>query len=392
MTRLLTVSDGLHIPPAALKETDLPAEWWLTSLNGGYLLLPRVPDLRKLYVEPTTRCNLRCKTCIRNVWQDPEAHMETALFAKLMDQVGGFSHLKQLVLGGLGEPLVHPDILEMIRLARRQDLAVTLSTNGLRLDAAMARELVDLGVERIVLSLDGATAEAFAGVRGAPIEQVVAHARALQEVKTQRDRLHPVLSVEFVALRHTVGELGALRDLVASLGADRLLVSHVLVYTDEMRDQVLYGYAPRLPLEGGGWPVRLGSWVTWGTVQLPRMHWGAERRCRFVQDHALVVGWDGGVAPCYALAHSYSYVAIDGRRKKVQRYTFGDIAQQPLVDIWTSRDYCLFRRHVESFDFPSCPDCDLRASCDLRAENEACWGWSPSCADCLWAQDIIRCP
>ena len=33
--------------------------------------------------------------------------------------------------------------------------------------------------------------------------------------------------------------------------------------------------------------------------------------------------------------------------------------------------------------FPSCPDCDLRDTCDLRKLNEGCWGWNPSCADCL---------
>jgi len=41
--------------------------------------------------------------------------------------------------------------------------------------------------------------------------------------------------------------------------------------------------------------------------------------------------------------------------------------------------------------FPSCVDCELRNTCDSSAANKACWGLNPSCADCLWAQDIIRC-
>ena len=76
----------------------------------------------------------------------------------------------------------------------------------------------------------------------------------------------------------------------------------------------------------------------------------------------------------------------------LQRFGLGNIAQQPLPDIWTSETYCRFRNEVRDFHFPSCPDCDLRDSCDLRAHNQACWGWNPSCADCLWAQDIVRCP
>jgi radical SAM protein with 4Fe4S-binding SPASM domain len=186
--------------------------------------------------------------------------------------------------------------------------------------------------------------------------------------------------------------LADLTGLASWLGAGRVLVSNVLAYTDEMRDEILYGYEPRPPLDAGGWPVRLGAWVMWGTLELPRMHWGAEQRCRFVNDRGAVVGWDGEVVPCYALAHSYTYFAVDGRQKRVSRYELGNVTRQPLLEIWTSEEYCRFRNEVRDFHFPSCPDCDLRETCDLRERNEGCWGWNPSCADCLWAQDIVRCP
>jgi MoaA/NifB/PqqE/SkfB family radical SAM enzyme len=122
------------------------------------------------------------------------------------------------------------------------------------------------------------------------------------------------------------------------------------------------------------------------------MHWGAERRCRFIKDRAAVVGWDGGVAPCYALSHNYRYFTIDGRHKKVDRYLLGNVHEQYLLDIWCSEEYVCFRSEVQAFHFPSCPDCDLRETCDLREKNLGCWGWNPSCADCLWAQNIVLCP
>jgi Fe-coproporphyrin III synthase len=70
----------------------------------------------------------------------------------------------------------------------------------------------------------------------------------------------------------------------------------------------------------------------------------------------------------------------------------GDGSQQDLAEIWMSEDFVRFRAEVNGYRFPSCPDCDLRATCDLRERNEGCWGWNPSCADCLWSQDIVRCP
>jgi MoaA/NifB/PqqE/SkfB family radical SAM enzyme len=76
----------------------------------------------------------------------------------------------------------------------------------------------------------------------------------------------------------------------------------------------------------------------------------------------------------------------------VSRYVLGNANERSLADIWMAEDYVRFRGEVHGFHFSSCPNCDLRESCDLRERNEGCWGWNPSCADCLWAQDIVRCP
>jgi tungsten cofactor oxidoreducase radical SAM maturase len=367
-------------------------ECWVNTRDGAIILLPRLPDLTKLYVEPTTSCNLECRTCIRNTWDTRTTQMEMDVFRSLMEQTKELPALKRIVLSGLGEPFTHRDVLEMARLIRERDLAVTIGSNGLLLDKEKAEEVVRLGVDRIVISLDGVTPEAYGDVRGARISQVLDNIHGLNEAKRELGSLTPALGIEFVALKRNIDELAQLSGLASRLGASRVLVSNVLAYTDEMRHEILYGYAPRPPFNAGSWPVKADAWVMWGILDLPRMHWGAEQRCRFVKDRAAVVTADGSVAPCYALSHNYTYLTIDGRRKRVSRYSLGDINRQSLLEIWRSEDYCRFRREVQDFHFPSCPDCDLRDSCDFREKNEACWGWNPSCADCLWAQDIIRCP
>ncbi len=395
MPKVVVARDGsFSWPEGNQRRNRLPAgtECWLDGRDGALILLPRLPDLRKLYVEPTTLCNLYCRTCIRNVWQDPEAHMAMATFDRLMEQVASFPKLQRVVFSGLGEPLMHPHILDMVRMVRERGLAVTLGTNGLLLDRAMSRELVKLGVDRLVISLDGVRPETYAAVRGTLPSGVLDNIRSLNEAKKELNSLAPALGIEFVALQSNITELAHLTGLASRLGAARVLVSNVLAYTNEMRDQILYGYEPQPPFSAGSWPIQADAWVLLGVLDLPRMHWGAEPRCRFVHDRAAVVGWDGSVVPCYALSHNYSYLTIDGRRKRVTRYTLGNIAERSLLEIWTSEDYCRFRNEVRDFNFPSCPDCDLRETCDLREQNEGCWGWNPSCADCLWAQDIIRCP
>jgi tungsten cofactor oxidoreducase radical SAM maturase len=367
-------------------------EYWLNERNGELILHPRLPNVHKLYLEPTTACNLECITCIRNTWADPNQHMSMQTFQRVMDSLEGLPELKRVVFTSFGEPFTQPRILDMIEAVRKRDLAVTVGTNGLLLSPRVCSELVKLGVDRVVISIDGGKPETYAGVRGAMLAQVIEHMRGLNEAKRQHRSLYPHIGIEFVAMRSNIAELDDLVRMATELNVSRLLVSNVLPYTEELREEVLYGYQPVPPFKASGWALKLDAWVSWATQELPRMHWGAERRCKFVQDDAMVVGWDGGVAPCYALSHNYSYFTMDGCKKRVERYVLGNVNAHSLAEIWQSEDYVLFRSEVKAYHFPSCPDCDLRETCDLRRENQGCWGWSPSCADCLWAQGIIRCP
>ena len=367
-------------------------DYWLDERNGELILHPCLPDVRKLYIEPTTACNLRCHTCVRNIWDDPIAHMSMATFHNLEESLKGLPNLQRVVFTGFGEPLTHPRLLDMVEAVRKYDLAVTVGSNALLLTPKIARELIKLGVDRVMVSIDGGKPETFANVRGAMLAQVIDHIRGLNEAKHQLHSLFPAVGIEFVALRCNVDELSDLVKLAAQLEVSRLLVSNVLPYTDDMREERLYSYSPVPPFKTTGWALRAGAWVMWATEELPHMHWGAERRCRFVGDHAVVVGWDGGVTPCYALSHNYSYYAIDDRKKQVSRYILGNVNRQSVAQIWMSEEYVRFRSDVKAYHFPSCPDCDLRESCDLREQNKGCWGWNPSCADCLWAQNIVQCP
>jgi len=390
----MTNGRGLVLPEDFLQRRHLPRELdcWLDERDGELILHPCLPDLRKLYVEPTTACNLKCRICIRNTWEDPIAHMSMQTYQLIVDSLVDLPDLKRVVFTSFGEPFTHPRLLDMIEAVRKRDLAVTVGTNGLLLDTKIAAELVKLGVERVMVSIDGGKPDTYAAVRGAMLSQVVEHIRGLNEAKRALRSLYPAVGIEFVALRSNVAELDVLAKMAAELNISRMLVSNVLPYTEELREEVLYSYEPVPPFKASGWALKLDAWVSWATQEMPRMHWGAERRCRFVQDHASIVGWDGGVSPCYALSHNYSYYAVDGRKKQVNRYILGNVNDASLADIWTSEEYERFRSEVKAYRFPSCPDCDLRESCDLRERNLGCWGWNPSCADCLWAQGIIRCP
>ena len=75
--------------------------------------------LERLYVEPTNRCNLDCRTCMRHGWEESLGFMEFGLFEKIMADLRSFPERPDIFFGGFGEPLGHPRIADMV--ARGQD-------------------------------------------------------------------------------------------------------------------------------------------------------------------------------------------------------------------------------------------------------------------------------
>jgi len=384
--------DGaLRLPKQYREQWGLEAgtELLLERIEDGFALREIKPNARRAYIEVTALCNLNCRICIRQVWRDTPGEMTWETFEAVVEQLRAFPDLERVTFGGYGEPLVHARVVEMMRQASELGVALTLTTNGLLLDEAMAKALLETRLDKVVVSLDTVHAQAYSGTRPeGGLERVTDNTRALMTLAERRPWPPLNLVLEFVVTRSNQDELARLREVARNLKASSVLVTNLLPHTLDGAEEILYDSDQPVgpPLS---WPVPDRGAIVWGRMDLPRTKWGAEPRCRFVANRSLVVGWDGGVSPCYPLMHSYPYY-IYGRHKEVSRYVLGNVREQPLVDIWTSDEYVAFRARVREFRFPSCVDCGL--ACPYTEENEDCLGNVPSCADCLWAQDIIRCP
>ncbi|HIE27250.1 TPA: tungsten cofactor oxidoreductase radical SAM maturase [Candidatus Poribacteria bacterium] len=369
-------------------EIETGTEIYLEPTEEGIILCRPIPDVRKVYIEPTSRCNLNCITCMRNVWKEKTGDMYMNTFNLIFQQLKSFKHLRAVALAGFGEPLYHPNILIMARHIKDLGVELSISTNGVLL-APIAEDLVESGVDKIIVSIDSVNSLDFASIRnGASLNGVLDNIRFLNKVKRRKGSMKPVVGIEFVAMRRNIEEITELPKLASSLGAAFVLITNLLPHSEDMCKEILYDGTTELS-SGASWPVAHRTWLQWATLHRPKMYWGASRRCRFVEEKAFVIGWDGKVSPCYALMHSYPYY-IFNRRKQVTRYVLGDVHQENLMSIWMSREYVRFRDKVRIFDFPSCVDCGL--ACDIAENNEDCYTNVPSCADCLWAQDIVRCP
>ena len=110
---------------------------------------------RKLYIEPTSMCNLNCSICFRHGWINEDlGYMDLSLFIKLAVETNNLNHIKEVFFGGMGEPLFHPDICQMIS-AVSQTKKVSLLTNGTLLTDLMSKELIKSGLSELWISMDG---------------------------------------------------------------------------------------------------------------------------------------------------------------------------------------------------------------------------------------------
>ena len=89
-------------------------EYSFTLWDGKVIVKPKL-DMKYLYIETTSRCNLHCEMCFKQYWEDSEGDMDWELFLKILDDAKEFPELKMIYFGGIGEPSVHPRFMDMVR-------------------------------------------------------------------------------------------------------------------------------------------------------------------------------------------------------------------------------------------------------------------------------------
>ena len=386
------------------------AEFDVEERPDGLFLRRRERPLQRVYVEPTARCNLSCRTCVRHSWDEPIGTMPMDTYRALIDGLKAVPTLRSMAFWGFGEPLLHPDIVEMIAMAHDLGARTEMISNGLLLDAKMAAGLIEAGLDSLVFSVDGASPASYADIRtGGALGAVLANVDRLRTLRISTGRPNPEIGIEFVAMKRNLGELRYLPSLATRMGATRIVVTNVLPYTEELQDEILYGqWAGRsLRVTGTEWSPEmvlpradlrgetLNAFATLlhetgyaQTVAPQGVATGGY--CRFVNEGAMTVSWDGQVSPCVALMHSYRCYVF-GRSKQIRRYTVGSVAEQSAGEIWAAAEYAAFRDRVVRFDFSPCTDC---GGCEMVEGNEQdCVGnGHPVCGDCLWAKGVIHCP
>ena len=319
------------------------------------------PDakIKKLYIEPTSRCNLSCKMCFRNSWIDEAlGDINDETFCNILNYLKS-NYCETVFFGGMGEPLFHRDICSMIKKVSEFAENTELITNA--------------GLKTLWISMDGFSEKSYEKIRlGGRFRVITENIKGFNKARKNKN---VKLGITFVVMEDNEEELNYINSFCDEFFVDIINISHAIPGKADNGAREFYEK---------GIPVGKMSSLGNDFTEKPK------DTCPFIEDGACFIKWNGDVVPCMQLLHSSETYMFDIKRT-VYSHSFGNIKETPLIDIYKSKEYKDFRNNVLSFDFPACTVCD---GCEMRESNvEDCmFNEKPTCGACLWATGKVFCP
>jgi MoaA/NifB/PqqE/SkfB family radical SAM enzyme len=319
-----------------------------------------------LYLETTNRCNLPCTTCPRTFEElEPAANMSFELFRSIVDQYPGVS---RVVLHGVGEPLMVPNLPRMIRYLKERGTYVLFNTNGTLLNERRGRDLIASGLDELRVSLDAAEPEAFKAVRGKDaFDRIVKNVREFRALQRRLAAERPRVSLWLTGLKETIGELPAFVDLAREIDVAEV-------------------HLQRLVYFGEGQGLATGEQALFECLDESEEALIREAAARAAA-HGILFDASGATEPGTSLKRAddtrpwslctrpwtLMYFTAHGRAlpcciapfsmRGYDAFTLGDATQDSLRAIWNGEKYREFRRGLlGDRPPPACENCGLRWS------------------------------
>jgi len=274
-------------------------------------------------VELTNHCNARCTMCDRPTMTRPTGYIEWGLYRHVIDQAASFG-IRRVNLNRFGEPLLHPEVASMVRYAKEKGIKeVSFVTNGMLLDERKASAIIDAGLDKITISIDGATADTFEKIRvGCKYPKVTENVERFLELRGRKGVAKPYVQISTLLMQDTLHEL----------------------------DRVIERWRPLVD------EIRLGPALQYGNVALnplvPRS--GLSRKPYPCSElfWRLIIFWNGDTTVCCE--------DINGA------LVVGNVRESSIRELWNSEKIRRIRRLHLKKEFSALPVCE---ACDLSNEN-----------------------
>jgi radical SAM protein with 4Fe4S-binding SPASM domain len=270
-------------------------------------------------IEPTTSCNLRCPECpsgLRNFTR-PTGMLSLDFYKKIIEEID--KDTLSITFYFQGEPFLNPDFLSMIRIAAAKKMHVSTSTNAHFINDDSARQIVESGLDRLIISIDGTAQETYEQYRvGGNLKKVIDATEHLIHWKNKLQSKTPHLIFQFLVVKPNEHQIQDIETLGKRLKVDEIRFKTAQIYNYEQGNPLI----PSIDKYSRYKRKKDGSYVL--KNKLPNQCWKMW--------HSTVITWDGKILPC----------CFD----KDAKHQLGNLQSSPFKTIWESNEYNQFRASI----------------------------------------------
>ncbi|MFI5181982.1 MAG: radical SAM protein [Thermoanaerobaculia bacterium] len=338
---------------------------------------PRDPRTRaaaapeEVWLELTTRCNMTppCSMC-GLVARGPRSgrHMEPRVWGRLLPLLRG---AWTVGLHGAGEPLLYPDLFNLLGRLASGRAEIGFNSNGHLLNREVACRFVDCRLGWISVSLDAATPETYRRIRRrADFDRLLSKIRVLAEERARRGSPVPRIDVNMTIMKSNLAEAPSFVSLAAGLGADGVMFQQIQpggrqrVVTpdgwefDYEKEVIPPGWPPHLALmdEAREKAAALGVAFRY-EIEYARSRPAAPERAG--GSHPGVTTRPRHATPFCREPWRRLVVAVDGEAffccvHQSNRFGIGNVAGESVEHLWNGRRARLLRRALLEPPVPPC--------------------------------------
>ena len=248
----MTIKRLKRIAKRTLKEIKLDFK------NGDYkkfihflAFVPRQIFLgypKNISIEPINTCNLKCEFCSsppKLLKRDLRA-LKLEEFKKIIDNVKDITHYIWLFLAG--DPFLNPEFPQMVNYATKNNLHTTTSTNAQLINKEKAKEIVEAGLDCLIISFDGATKESYETMRrGGDFETLLNNINYILEEKKRQKKVKPEILLQFLVSKINQHEKNEFVEIAKNLGVNYCFKTFGVpswVYDKDFCDKLSDKYLP----------------------------------------------------------------------------------------------------------------------------------------------------
>jgi radical SAM protein with 4Fe4S-binding SPASM domain len=284
-----------------------------------------------IWVEPTNSCNLRCSICSRDLKKRQTGNMEINLFKIIISQLKEINPLV-ISLHLAGEPLLHPQLPEMIEIASENGVGTTLSTNGMLLTKELSEDLVNAGLLSVRIDFSPNKEKFEIARSGANWSKVFDNINSLLEFKKSKNLHFPVVKIQNILF--TEGEEPEKKEMEE-------LIS---LFSKNPADEYFH-------FQTHSWGGEFAANLKKNPAYKLSVSQSKYKPCSHLWN-SFVITYDGKVVPCC--------------RDLNNELKIGDLHKNSITEIWESEDYHRLRKlHVQK----KIHEIDLCRHCSKPYEN-----------------------